>query len=474
MALLIAAGISLIALLVTAQNWRAGFIFVLIAGLLQGPLRKLTPGVPAYYILWPAVLFLVVLFFAWQRRQLAPIRLLYLEDPGLRELWSLFGLLFFLQMVHAGVRWSPLVPMLGAIEYLMPLAAVLLGAGLARNPRRIFWYLRWYVLLMVPAALSVYLSVWYQDAWPILRDVGTFIGKALIIYDMGTVMQSFPGTFRVGEIASWHAATGAVFLFILAFYRKRPAFWLLVVLLMLLLTGAILYTGRRKMLLGLTLFLGLQTIGLGLFYKGVGKWLILALPLVGVASLFPGFLTEVPKQEYVGRGLSVFTSADDRLETGLNLMRSAIIRADGIGLGVGVYSQGARYAGVDLSSAVGGAGEAGMGKLVLELGIPGVLLILFLGMRFVIVLLKLLRFLKRQRDPSLPLLIFLGSYLLTQGAIFSVATQLFGDPFVLINLGLMMGFFAALLWRASIWMKSIRKNREIVNTSLPIRKELLS
>ncbi len=463
MAPLIAAGISLIALLVTAQNWRAGFIFVLIAGLLQGPLRKLTPGVPAYYILWPAVLFLVVLFFAWQRRQLAPIRLLYLEDPGLRELWSLFGLLFFLQMAHAGVRWSPLVPILGTVEYLVPLAAVLLGAGLARNPRRIFWYLRWYVFLMVPAALSVYLSVWYQDAWPILREVGAFVGKALIIYDMGTVMQSFSGTFRVGEIASWHAATGAVFLFILAFYRRRPAFWILVILLMLLLAGVILYTGRRKMLLALTLFLGLQALGLGLFYKGVGKWLILAVPLVGLA-LAPGFLTEAPKQEYVGRGLSVFTSADDRLETGLNLMRSAIIRSSGIGLGVGVYSQGVRYAGVDLSSAVGGAGEAGMGKLVLELGIPGVLLILFLGMRFVIVLLKLLRFLKRQGDSSLPLLIFLGSYLLTQGAVFSVATQLFGDPFVLINLGMMMGFFSVLLWRAAIWERRWRSSQACIWT----------
>lgn len=474
MAPLIAAGLSLIALLVSVQNWRAGFIFVLIAGLLQGPLRKLTLGAPAYYILWPAVLFLLVLFFAWQRRQLAPIRLLYLEDPGLRELWSLFGVLFFLQMVHAGVRWSPLVPVLGAIEYLVPLAAVLLGAGLARNPKRIFWYLRWYVFLMVPAALSVYLSVWYQDAWPILRDVGTFIGKALIIYDMGTVMQSFSGTFRVGEIASWHAATGAVFLFILAFYRKRPAFWVLVILLMLLLAGAIIYTGRRKMLLGLTLFLGLQALGLGLFYKGVGKWLILAVPLVGLASVAPSFLEEAPKQEYVGRGLSVFSSADDRFGTALDLMRSAVIRSSGIGLGVGVYAQGIRYAGIDLSSAVGGAGEAGMGKLVLELGIPGVLLIVFLGQRFLVVLLRLLRFLKRQGDSSLPLLIFLGSYLLTQGAVFSVATQLFGDPFVLINLGIMMGFFSALLWRAALWMKSIRKNRRIVNTSLPIRKEPLS
>ena len=104
-----------------------------------------------------------------------------------------------------------MVPALGLIFYLGPVAALLLGVAcpVGAADRDILMV---YALVMAPAALTVYLSVEYSDQWPVLQDIGVFVGRQMIIYDVGAALESHPGVFRVGEIAAWHAATAATFL----------------------------------------------------------------------------------------------------------------------------------------------------------------------------------------------------------------------------------------------------------------------
>ena len=143
-----------------------------------------------------------------------------------------------------------------------------MGVAYANSERRITTYLTAYVLIMVPAALTVYLSLEYSDQWPILRDIGSFVGGELIIYDQGAALESYAGIFRTGEIAAWHAATAAAFLIMLATRNPSLAFRIVAGLVVVALVGTIILTGRRKMLMALTIFVAAAVGAAGLLRTG--------------------------------------------------------------------------------------------------------------------------------------------------------------------------------------------------------------
>jgi hypothetical protein len=114
------------------------------------------------------------------------------------------------------------------------------------------------------------------------------------------------------------------------------------------------------------------------------------------------------------------------------------------GAGAGTGSQGSQYYGGG-KDIVGGNAEGGLGKILAELGVPGLVIFLFtlvvLG-RNVWRNLDLLN----QRDPERARLAFgLCAYLVANGIEFASAHQAFGDPFVLLVLGWSFGFLLALL-----------------------------
>lgn len=435
-----------LAALIAIIDYRKGLLAVLLIGVLQDVFRKLTPGVPTYYILWAMAVFVVVVGSAWRYRRVAPMRVLWLQDGLLRFLWSLFAVVIAVQFLHSLIRWGFAVPVLGVIEYLVPVLAVLFGVGVSRGRGEFRWLMTRYSAIAVPTALTVYLSVKYSEGWPVLRDVGTFIGSELLISSVGENLRSYSGLFRTGEIAAWHAATGAVFLLVLAQRKQNLRSWIMSGLMVGLLVGAIIYTGRRKMLMALTIFIVIRIVSEALVSRGFGRRsfaLVVGAVAIGV---LPGLLPD--SNPYVTRSVSVYSSVGERSGTALDLFRSAIARSDGIGLGIGVYAQGSRYAGVDLSSVVGGAGEAGVGKLILEIGLPGLLVVALVLSRTVLKGWRILRWMAKVRDPMLPTALSLAAFLAGQIATFIVATQIYGDPFVLIVLGLVAGAFFGLLARA--------------------------
>jgi len=434
--------VTLLVSLLTLVDWRKGFLVVVVIGVLQDVLRKLTLGAPAYYLIWSMVIYLFVATVVFFRQALPPLRTIYLNDHRVQTGWLIFIFLVVFQLINAFLRWrSPAVPIFGALFYLGPPLAMLVGYGFATSPNRIRQYLNFYALILVPTCLTVYLSASFQDAWPVLRDVGTFTGQELIIYDVGVALKSYSGILRAGEISAWHAATAGVFLATLAMTTRGTARRIIIVALIALMIGVIVLTGRRKMLMTLSIFFIIQWALMARYKRGMGKQVVLVV-LVGTLSSFAFTLLEPASESrlYVQRSTTVFGDATGRLGLSFRLMQSAFNRSSGIGLGAGSAAQGGRYAGIDQSKLVGGSSESGLGMFMVELGAAGLLATMWL---LFVIGRSLIRNLRRLAALDSQLFFYQAaflSFLFANLMTFVVATQIYGDYFVLIILGTVAGF----------------------------------
>jgi hypothetical protein len=143
------------------------------------------------------------------------------------------------------------------------------------------------------------------------------------------------------------------------------------------------------------------------------------------------------------RGATVFGEAEDRFSSlGLGSVGWALEGYGFFGGGVGVASQGGQHFGGG-AGRFGGAGEGGLGKIVAELGLPGLVLVAWIVGALVVYLRGLVTRVARRDDPIVPLFLGLVAVIAANVPLFIVATQIFGDPFVLLILGWMFGFSIA-------------------------------
>lgn len=369
----------------------------------------------------------------------------YGRDLRLGQAWTLFILLVVLQCVHTYVRYgNPILGGLGLVNYLTPLTLMVVGVTFARNEewvRRFIWV---YILLAIPIALTVYLSLHFQDDWTILKSVGRLTGRPLLIYDQGGVLFSNSGLLRVGEIAAWHAGTAAMLLIILAALDKRFTFRLVVGILVALLIGAVILTGRRKMLVAVAMFVAAFLFILMVYWRGPSRVGAMVAVLSAGAAAYAWLQPEAGQATlYEARGLSVFGDAAERFSLAWGLAESGFRRGGITGLGAGVSAQGAQYFGGGVRI-VGGAAEAGGGKLLVELGVVGLLVVAYLWWRMLLYFHNLFKTVSERDEYLTVLMAGLSAVVIANGLTFLVATQVFGDAFILILMGLFLSFLFAL------------------------------
>ncbi len=263
----------------------------------------------------------------------------------------------------------------------------------------------------------------------------------------GAPLESLSGIFRVGELAAWHAATSIIFMSILVLQKPKLLRFLGMAALVAALVGVIILTGRRKMLMTLTLYLSLTVVLLIVLRQGLNRVTGLLLTMTMAATLvfaLIGLDEEAgPQSLYVQRGLSVYESTDDRWTMTLGLMKSAWQYSGLLGYGAGVAGQGARYAGQVVGEF--GAAEVGIGMIIVELGLAGLLAILWLLLNLARRIWQCLWWLARTNPRLLYYAVPLLAMLITNLATFGTATQLYSDYVVLITLGLVAGVLFALL-----------------------------
>lgn len=443
----------LIASALAMVNWRNGLLVAVVVALAQDPLRKITPDQPVVYVVFVAIVFAAACLGAasagvpltpgsikgWRRNLGAP--------------FTLFMVVVVLQALHSLTAYGNLMlPLIGGLSYLAPFPALVFTYQLAirGGVAKITGFYVFYLVCATLALMTVYIE-FTGASWPILGEVG----EGIIIYDMGGIMRAHAGTFRASEIAAWHAAAAAC-VFFLATVGRRPSLVniLLTLIYIAFALGVGALTGRRKMVMVIAIFVGSYFALTALFQKGAARTAIsaglagfAAYALAGTLTGPDPVATEIMAgnyDSYVGRNQTVFNDALERfLEMGLSPILWAYERFGLFGAGLGAGSQGAQHFGGG-AEAFGGAAEGGLGKIVLELGIPGLFIAAWFAIAFGRHIWRSMRAVSRSSQRLTPLACALLSFLMANVASFTVATQAFGDLFVLLMLGSTLGFLLAL------------------------------
>lgn len=440
-------------------DWRKTIGAVLLIGFTQDIFRKLIAGEPRVFVVMVGAVFAVGLASLLIRKGRVALTEPFLRwTSEIRTPLILFVLLLALQFFHSFFRYgNPVVSFIGLLSYGAPFLAVIFGYFWATDLQKVRSFLRVYVVIGIMVAFSIMLS--FQGVrWTIFNEVGV----GLKIYDMGTVLESHAGIMRTGEIAAWHIATAACLLLILFFTAYKRGSNTLVAICVVGLMIAVFLTGRRKMFMFFSLFVLFYVFGIAYYRRGVALGYIFTGFVIALAGwlaveiIFPGGYGE-SINNYIARGTTVYSDASGRfVEIGINPIYWAYNRVGLLGGGLGIGSQGAGYFGD--SSIAGGSSEGGLGKIMVELGLPGLIILAWLGLsgfRYVIRILKLAA--TQTSEPrwlgfALGMIVLLFANFLT----FSVATQLYGDIFILI----MLGMFAGILLSIPRMIATSMTNRE--------------
>lgn len=431
-------------------DWRFGLPLCLAIAILQDPLRKLTPDQPVLFVGFVGIVFAAAFIGAVVRGvPMSPYKIFESSPQLARPMWILL-LLIILEAFNSYARFgNPVISLIGLLTYLLPLPAVVFAYQLVvrEGSTSVYQFMKAYVVCIALALTTVYLEYAGYD-WPVFGQVG----GNLIMYDkyVGVIIPH-SGIFRASEIAAWHAMACACFIVLLMTLRKINFSSLLIAMVAVgLLMGIGLLTGRRKMVVEVVAFIGAYAILWIIFQKGIAK-LGVILTIAGVMGCgwLVGQLNEreytgdeaLSYDVYVGRAKTVFEDIPPRIvELGIAPVTWAYDSYGFFGAGLGVGTQGAQYFG----GGGQGAAEGGLGKITLELGIPGLFAVTWLAISILRYFWQIMRA-ASEISPRIARLSYgLFGFLVANGAAFSVATQAYGDLFILLILAWTIGFLLAI------------------------------
>ena len=438
---LLLAGIAAVAVLVSLMNWRHGLLVLIVIGFIQDPLRKLTPGQPVALTVFVAVIFSASIIGAFIRGQRLDGSQLVRWFPSLRNSMACFAALVVLQSIATVFRYHNFtLAGIGLLGYLSPLAAIIAFFQYPRSWADIHRWLRFYIAASAVMAVSMFLQ---------FRGYSPAIFESIAldsVYGIGGRIAMLCGIMRSSEMAAFHASAAACLALMLAcivhsrrgqiFYASLVPFFLLAVVL----------GGRRKMLAQFTLYALTFLFLLVRSRRAFSRVTSLVSSLVLVVVLFVSSLLLTDPQNstltpYLDRSASVFGEAGERLQLMTTGTMGMVLSITGVlGTGAGTTSQGSQYFGGSENIIAQAPAEGGLGRVLAELGLPGLLCIFWLGLG----LLRIIRVIvheARARPTSEAVLIYgLVAFIPSHAAVFVTAHQVYGDPFVLLVLGAFFGF----------------------------------
>jgi hypothetical protein len=442
-----------IPVLLAFAQWRLGLLLCIVTAILQDPLRKLTPGQPVFFVGFVGVVFAGMCLGALASGiSLAP-NSIFRQYRRLGGPFLLLLLLIVVQAFNSFLHYgNPMLTSIGLLTYLLPLPSVICAYQLVcrGGEFRFNQFMKWYIVCVGLALTTVYLEFSGYD-WPVLQSVG----PKLIIFDhyTGKIIAARSGIFRAPEIAAWHAMTAAcLVLLMITSQRINFSRVLTAMIVTALLLGLGILAGRRKIVVEFAVFISTYIILWAIFERGIGKLFIIA--FAGAALIGYVWLGEETRDDVLLRAdkeASSYSSYVDHTENAFQQVPSRFVELgiapimwayDSYGLfgaGLGYGTQGTQYFG----GVAAGAAEGGLGKITLELGIPGLFVMGWIAISMLRLFWQIMRVASR-RSPRLGRVsIGLFSFLAANVAGFSVATQAYGDLFVLLILSWTVGFLLA-------------------------------
>jgi hypothetical protein len=216
-------------------------------------------------------------------------------------------------------------------------------------------------------------------------------------------------------------------------------------LVLFLLVGGVL-TGRRKVLVIVATYLVIYLVLLFYYRHRSGRRALLLMCVLGAAFVGAALSTASSGSSfrpYIERGQTAFGDAGARFtDLGLASVGWAIAAGGFFGLGAGAGTQGTQHFSEGPSVAAGAA-EGGLGKVAVELGVPGLILVIITVILVGRNVRRTLDFVAARDQKLLALSAGMVAFCAANVPVFVGASQIYGDPFVLMLLGSFLGFVLA-------------------------------
>jgi hypothetical protein len=410
---------------------------MIIAGALQDPIRKITPGTPGYLVLSTVPIFLSMIvgglmrnirFWSWFRRDFKPlsktIRLFMISlVPG-----AVISLTY-------GLGGMQLI-LMGILSYGVFIMGWLAGFGINRNYGEMRKILSFYCIATSVMLIGTPLE--YFKLFPDSLLIGT---KALemdwIRYTGGDVIKLIAGFYRSPDVMGWHAVAAGILATVLAMTSRggRRYAWVAVAAWCL---AAAMLCGRRKMVLMFPVFC-IVLIWLYLRMRHSGR-AIKALGLVAVViiagfTFYDFFGSNEARETYYFRQMG---QIPERAKAhGIDSVIGTYRQSGFFGEGLGMAATGAHHLDIERPHIWQ---EGGLDRLMVELGVPGLICFIILVVVMARTILKLVRTHPNPKSEEFIFTAGLSSFFFANAGSFIVSHQIFGDPYILTFFSLLIGF----------------------------------
>ena len=422
-------------------NLRWGIYLIILAGFIQDPIRKIMPDQPVYFSVIVIIVFAICLGLSFAVSKNWRVKHITLENSKLEFCLMMYAVYIAFSSVFSYFSYgNVLVASLGIAIYFSPLLSAVYANMIFDKYQQINNFVAFYLLCIVVAIISIWLSVFGYDL-KIFEEIGG--GIDIYEHSIRNYLQVHAGVLRTSELAAWHLATGACFSLILAIQSRRLLtkiiFTLLTVL--CLLTG--IFTGRRKMYALFAIFC--LTLLLIVVYEAKGKqksFVFLAVCLLGVivVSLYFSFQQQIVvlsfASDYFSRAFTVLGDSFDRLILTFNAFEYTIQKMSIIGTGIGSTGQGLvgyEHAGSNWNA------ETGLGRLGNELGFIGFIILVATTVIVFGHIVNTNRIIQEHDERLSFFQRALVAFLFANAINYFNAAQAYNDLFVLMMLGLTLG-----------------------------------
>ena len=455
---------------VAVYRWRWGVFAAIIVGLLQDPIRKMIPGVPAFLAMASLPVWMATLASASFSGEIK-MRLFLSGFPRLTRWISVFSLYLLIPAALSASygRNSWMITALGVVIYSTAFFVLAAGWRFPATHKSISKVLSFYAVCA--AILLIGGPLDYIGFGERFSAIGTqALDMIWVTYRTGSEgLFMYAGFFRSPDVMGWHAALVTMVAGLMA---ARSRGWVRVFWILISVWGFlnVWICGRRKMISMLPIFGGVFLL---LTYKfrdvrktallGAGAFLVVALAWYGVSRTYRTVSTDTFY-------LSAFEQMDEKfMQHGVGSVITTVQQAGFLGYGLGMGQQGVHNINAEKPRLWQ---EGGPGKIFAELGVPGAILLLGIGF----VLFRTAYFVVgyTKEFPVFYECAGLLSILVANVASAVVSAQIFGDPFIM----LLLAFFMGLILSgsrisqdkdSSQMRKDAELNKETLRDSVPLR-----
>ena len=400
-------------------DWRRGWYLAIACGVLQDPVRKMTAGTPVVltFSIVLVYLFIVLACHVTLRNALADIAKRF---PPLYAAANIFVLFLMVAAVNGLMtygleHWK--APALSFIIYVIPIPAMLVGYAFFRRDEDLYGFLVFYSVLTSLALIGVILE--YEGVqWQALGLVAAQEG-ANLRYLPGVLITMLSGFYRAPDILAWHAATLAMIgiaMSVRARVLSKAWPWMAVTAWAVV---CCFLSGRRKALYMVVVF---GIVFVWRYARRLNVSQAVSFATLGLMLLFVThrLATSERADVYVRGAATTQEEVVQRLEGGF---ATTIEQSGFMGAGLGTATQGTQH----FTNQSFSWQEGGLGKLAIELGVPGVIAAFLLLLAFVNYMLKITRA-PDEPGTSQILRCMLMAMMVANVANFTASAQAYSDP----------------------------------------------